>query len=248
MKFWIGALVTVGLVVQAFRLAAGYVLVDGGDPTRWLAEVLVLIGALSAVMLSGSTGALVFRRSKDPIVVLGVPVLLGIATLLMTAAHLSLMHKETMQAVLELDFLVREIPSVVIALSSALGIDLAILLLSRSVNERPTESSTESVESIEREVEAELLRLSHQEIADDESTGANQQMESDSSRTEDVVAVCEYCKWKTRKPSFLRAQAALRGHWAHCSERPKERVEDAVTRPQLRTTDSSDPRSASAAS
>ena len=217
MRFWIGALVTVGLVVQAFRLAAGYVLADGGDPSRWLAEVLVLIGAFSAVVISGSTGVLVFRRSKDPIILLGMPALLVVATLLMTAAHLSLMHKETMQAVLELDFLVQEIPSLVIALSSALAIDLAILLLARAAEECPADS----VEEIEQEVQAELLRLGPQgaEVAD--SILTIEDFESGAGRSEDVVAVCEFCHWRTRKPSFLRAQAALRGHWAHCSERPK---------------------------
>jgi hypothetical protein len=69
-------IIVVGLTVQALRLAAAYILLDASEAV-WTREVLALVGAMSAVTLSGGTGLLVFQKRRDPVMQVGVLVGLG---------------------------------------------------------------------------------------------------------------------------------------------------------------------------
>lgn len=202
-------IILIGLTVQALRLSAAYILMDASE-VIWTRQVMALVGAMSAITLSGGTGLLVFQKRRDPLAYAGVLILVGIATLLMTAAHLSLMHDVSMPEALAPTFLSARVPSVIIALASALGIDLVIVFLARST----TSTTPESAEQVEEEVAAELARLRRPTSVQAE--------DAPPSEKEDAVQVlrCRHCKsWETRKPTLKQARQALRGHLAHCRAR-----------------------------
>jgi hypothetical protein len=127
----------------------------------------------------------------------------------MTAAHLSLMHDVPMPEALAPGFLLAHVPSVVIALASALGVDLVIVLLAGSGVTAPPESP----EQMEEEVAAELARLRN-------PTKIQPNEGQPSGDDRDQVLRCRYCQsWETRKPTLEQARQSLRGHLAHCKSR-----------------------------
>lgn len=204
-------IILIGLTVQALRLSAAYILMDASE-VIWTRQIMALVGAMSAITLSGGTGLLVFQKRRDPIAYAGVLILVGIATLLMTAAHLSLMHDVSMPEALAPGFLSARVPSVIIALASALGIDLVIVFLAKS----GPDAMPESAEQIEEEVAAELARL--RKPASVQTENAPPPVEEDAVQ----VLRCRHCKsWETRKPTLKQARQSLRGHMAHCKARAR---------------------------
>lgn len=119
--------VGMGPSVQPFRLTAGYLLVNGGRQVSWIQETMILVGIPAAFVIIGST--VVLCRSQDLITTMGLAVLVGIGTLLFASAHLSLLYGMPLEVILAPDFLLREWPSVALALTLALCIQSSILLL-----------------------------------------------------------------------------------------------------------------------
>lgn len=203
-------IILIALTVQALRLSAAYILMDASGAI-WTREVMALVGAMSAVTLSGGTGLLVFQKRRGPLLHLEVLILVGIATLLMTAAHLSLMHDVSMPEALAPSFLAARVPSVTIALASALGIDLVIVFLARSGTTAPADSA----EQMEEEVAAELARL-----GSSKSVQPTHETPSPVEEDRGQVLRCGRCEsWETRKPTLEQARQSLRGHLAHCKGR-----------------------------
>ena len=211
------------LLVQAVRLAVGFQLTDGIPLDPILRhDVLGILGFASAGVISGTVGLLMLFARRDSLVRYAGWIMAVVAGFQMSASHLAIMSGRSMQEVLQPVYLAAHLPSVALAVSFAVSIDFAIVLLARLY--QFVEAPESDTDSIEREVQRALDQA--REGRNERPVGAEPRAATPSSPTPTSPIttnelICPECgEWSTgKRESRLLAVQALNGHRAHCPAR-----------------------------
>lgn len=211
------------LLVQAVRLAVGFQLTDGIPLDPILRhDVLGILGFASAGVISGTVGLLMLLARRDSLVHYAGWIMAVVAGFQMSASHLAIMSGRSMQEVLQPAYLAAHLPSVALAVSFAVSIDFAIVLLARLYQfvDRPESEH----DSLEREVQRALEQAREELTKEPVATRPRAATPSLPAPTSPIIShelICPECgDWSTgeRKSRTLAVQA-LNGHRAHCPAR-----------------------------